>query len=84
MPKRLVRTHRQHVPIPLDAVTVATTSDAEMWEHRGNERTIMSDDKLRKILQNLAQRYEAADDYNRPSIAWYFLKIYSEFKRTRE
>ena len=55
-----------------------------MWEHRGNERTIMSDDKLRKILQNLAQRYEAADDYNRPSIAWYFLKIYSEFKRTRE
>ena len=63
---------------------MATTSDAEMWEHRGNERTIMSDDKLRKILQNLAQRYEAADDYNRPSIAWYFLKIYSEFKRTRE
>jgi len=37
----------------------------------------MNKDQQRDSLKTLADRYEKADDYNKPSIAFYLRKMYA-------
>jgi hypothetical protein len=41
----------------------------------------MTKEQIKKALKTLADRYDGADDYNKPAIGFYLRKIYAEICR---